>query len=105
MDSLIVHVIIINTLDLFGVLAAKYWSITKNPWLLLVTSLLFAGAGFFFARSLRFEGVAIVNIVWITISVVLVTLIGYFFFKEQITPRQLAGIFAILIGLVLVNWR
>jgi len=105
MNSFLVHIIIINALDLVGVLVAKYYSINRNPWLLFLTAALFAGAGFFFARSLRFEGMAIANILWITISIILVTIMGHFLFKEQISSFQIFGIGLILLGLVFINWK
>lgn len=105
MNSFIAHIVIINLLDLAGVFSAKYYSLSKNPWLLLLTTLFFAGAGFFFARSLRFEDVAIVNVLWITLSVLLVTLVGHFVFKEIITVQQWIGIFVILFGLALVTLK
>ena len=105
MNRFYFFIAIINTLDLVGIIAAKLFSTNKNPWLLLLTVFCFGGAGFFFARSLRYEGAAITNVLWIAISVILVTILGYFIFKENITPIQLIGIFVILLGLILVNWR
>jgi len=99
------QVMLTALLDLAGTITAKFWSSGKNPWLLLATFLLFGGAGFFFARSLRYEGMAIANIMWISLSVILISIIGYFAFKENIAPLQLAGIAVIIAGLVLVNLK
>ncbi len=103
MSQFVLYVAIINLLDLFGVVAAKLWSVNQNPWWLAGTVLGFGGAGFFFAKSLQFEGMAITNILWISISVILITLFGYFFFKENITTLQFIGMGVIVVGLVLVT--
>jgi len=105
MNPFIIHIVIINLLDLAGVLTAKFYSLNKNPGLLLLTALFFGGAGFFFARSLRYEGMAITNVLWIAISIILVTIFGYFIFKENIAPIQIIGIIVITIGLILVNLK
>lgn len=105
MNPFIIHIAIITLLDLAGVLSAKFYSINKSPSLLGLTVLCFGGAGFFFARSLKYEGMAITNVLWIAISVILVSIIGYFAFKEDIAPIQIAGIVIITIGLILVNLK
>lgn len=103
MNPFLAHILIITGLDVLGVLAAKMWYIHRNPWFILLTVLLFGGAGFVFARSLRFEGMAIANILWIALSIIAVTLIGFFGFKEEITTLQWAGIGLIATGLVFMN--
>lgn len=105
MSPFLLHIALINLLDLAGTICAKFWSINKNPWLLVGTFLLFGSAGFFFARSLRYEGMAITNVLWISISVILVTIVGYFTFRENIAPIQLVGIAVIMVGLVLINLK
>jgi len=105
MNQFIFLIAIITLLDLAGVLSAKFWSINKNPLLLLTTFLFFGAAGLVFARSLRYEGMAITNVLWIALSVIIVTIIGYFAFKEDIALIQIAGIIVIMIGLILINLK
>ncbi len=105
MSPFVIHIALITILDLVASLCAKYWSMNKNPLLLIATFLLLGGAGIVFARSLRYEGMAITNVIWIAMSIIMVTIAGYFFFKEQIAPIQLIGIGVIMIGLVLINMR
>jgi len=105
MTKFYIYIALINTLDLLGVLSGKMWSITHKPIYLIGCSLGFAGAGFFFALALKYEGSAITNVLWIAISVALVTALGYFVFKEQITSWQFLGIATVLIGIVFLNIR
>lgn len=103
MNPFIIHIAIITLLDITGIVCAKFYSINKSPLLILATVLLFGSAGYVFARSLKYEGVAITNVLWIALSVIITTIIGYFFFKEQITFIQFIGIGVITIGLILIN--
>ncbi len=105
MTKFYIYIALINTLDLFAILAGKMWSLTHKPIYIVACSLGFAAAGFFFALSLKYEGSAITNVIWIGISVILVTAMGYFLFKEHISGWQFLGIASILLGLVLVNIR
>lgn len=105
MNPFVLHIAIITLLDIGGSLCAKFYSINKNPWLLVGTVLLFGGAGYVFALSLKYEGMAITNVLWIALSILLVTVIGYFAFKEDIAHIQLAGIAVILVGLILINLK
>ncbi len=105
MSKFFFYIALINLLDLAGVLSAKFYSITKNPLLLALTAVLFGAAGFTFALSLKYEGIAITNVLWIAISVILVTIIGYFIFKEDIALIQIIGIIVITIGLILINLK
>lgn len=103
--TFILYIILIIILDAGASILAKLWSIHKHPLLLLGTFLTFGIAGYFFARSLQYEGVAVTNIIWIALSIIMVTLIGYFGFKEPISLLQVVGIITIIIGLVLINLK
>ena len=105
MKQYYIYVALINLLDLTGIVSAKLYYLTKNTVWLVLTVVLFAGAGFFFAKSLQYEGAAITNVLWVAISVLLVTIVGYFVFKEVITPLQLIGMLLVLAGLILITAR
>lgn len=89
--------------DLLAVLAGKMWIITGKPFYIALTSLGFAIAGIFFALSLKYEDVAIVNIIWIALSIILVALMGYFIFREHLSVIDILGIAMIMAGVVLLN--
>lgn len=105
MAKFYIYIALVNTLDLLAIFAGKMWSITHKPLYIVACSLAFAGAGFFFALSLKYEGSAITNIIWMGLSALLVTTMGYFLFKEHISGLQFVGITSVLIGLILVNIR
>lgn len=105
MNSFAAYLALITLFDVIGIFAAKFWIMNKNPWLLFLTVLGFGAAGYFYAHSLNFEGMAIANIMWISFSVIIVTLVGYFGFKEEISLIQGLGILLLIVGLVLINWK
>lgn len=99
------YIVIIALLDLFAEYIAKHWTLTNKPAYLALTILGFGTAGFFFALSLKYEGVAIANILWIALTAILVTLMGYFVFKEQLSAINLIGIAVVIVGVILINLR
>ena len=103
MSAFVIHIAIINLLDLIGIMLAKLWLLHRNPLLILGTVIAFGGAGYVFAKALRYEGMAIANVLWISISVILVTIMGYFIFKENISVTQFIGMGIILAGLITIN--
>lgn len=105
MGKFYIYIALINILDLLAILSGKMWSITHRPIYMVGCCLGFAGAGFFFALALKYEGSAVTNVLWIAISVALVTALGYFVFKEQITGWQFLGIATVLLGVVFLNVR
>ena len=95
----------ITITEIVGILIAKKWNLNNNPIYLSAVVFLFGLVGFLFASSLKYEGMAIMNILWISFSVITITFFGYFIFKENISFMQLAGIGIIVIGLFLVNFK
>ena len=105
MSPFIINVLIVSIFDLLGIISGKLWSLHKNPWWLVATALFFAAAGLTFARSLRYEGIAITNILWVSFSALFITVVGYFVFKENISLLQFAGMLIIIVGLAMINWK
>ena len=103
MNHLYFWLTFIGIFDLLATLSARYWSATKNPWFMVATVVFFSLAGVFFAFSLQFKEVAIANIFWISISILTVTIAGYFLFHEPITALQAIGMAILVIGLIIVN--
>ncbi|MBI4975595.1 EamA family transporter [Candidatus Peregrinibacteria bacterium] len=105
MTPFIFYIIAIIALDTFAEISAKMWSINKNPLFLAGVVLMFGLAGFLFARSLKYEGMAITNILWVALSVITISLVGYFVFKEQLSLIQTGGIVVVIAGLVMINLK
>src|SRR5690242_1989887 len=102
-NSLYIYVTFVIICDLMGVVFAKIWYLHHNPWFLAGSIIAFALTGYFFACSLYYENVGIVNVLWTAFSAIIVALVGCIFFKESITLKQMLGIIIIAIGLFVVN--
>lgn len=53
--------------------------------------------------SFRYEKIALVNIMWGSISACLLSLSAYYFYGEELTWMQIAGILVILIGTWMIH--
>jgi len=103
MSPFYLYIILALICDVSAIVSSKFYSLTHNS-LYLVGSIIGLGlTGFFFCKSLNYEGVAIANITWSALSAILITLIGYFYFKENLSLLQGIGMGIIVIGLILVN--
>ncbi len=98
-------IVTIALLDVFAEYTGKLWILRSKPIYLALTVLGFGAAGYFFALSLRYEGVAIANILWIALTIILVTLMGHFVFKEHLSAINIVGMAVIVFGIILVNIR
>ena len=103
MSTFVIYISIIAVLDLAASICAKMYAIKGSSIYMLGTIFFLGAAGFFFAKSLKFGGLAMVNITWIVLSVVIVSVASYFFFHESLSRIQILGIFISLIGMILVN--
>lgn len=105
MAEFYILIAIVSFLDLLAEYMGKNWALAGRPVYLWATCALFAVAGYFFAHSLKFHGVAIANILWIALTAILITLMGYFVFKEHLSMTNIVGMVVILIGVILVNLK
>lgn len=105
MRQFYIYILLIGIFDLVGTITAKLWSVNKSVTFLIITIVCFALSGLFIAMSMKYGEMAIVNIMWVAVSTLFVTLFGYFVFKEYLTPLQIIGILAVVVGFILVNFK
>lgn len=91
--------------DLLALVSIKYWYLRNNLVYLLIGMVSFSVTALFLGLSLKYEGVAIANIIWVALSAILSTIIGYYFFKESIVLHQFIGIAIIIVGLIVIQWK
>jgi len=103
MTNLVYVTIILGIFDTTACLTAKFWVAGKGSWLFFLSVICFAIAGVFFAYSLKFNPVAIVNVLWVAASVIFVTLFGVLYFKESISAVQYIGLAMVVVGFILIN--
>ena len=91
--------------DLMAILAGKMSLITGKSFYIALCAIGFGIAGYFFALTLKYEDVAIVNVLWIALSIILVALMGHFFFKEHLSSTNILGMAVVMLGVVILNLR
>lgn len=84
-------------------LKLKSTSATTNPYILPLTMAIYSLEPLLFFKALSVKGMAILNILWDSISNILVTLVGAFIFGEKISLINWLGIFLCTVGIVLVE--
>lgn len=105
MNNLIYVTLILGVFDTTACLAAKFWAAGRGSWLFFLSVASFAIAGVFFAYSLKFNPVAIVNVLWVAVSVVFVTVFGVVYFKENLSIAQYVGLVLVVLGFILINLK
>tara|TARA_R110002072_G_scaffold3345_3_gene24708 strand:- start:1400 stop:1771 length:372 start_codon:yes stop_codon:yes gene_type:complete len=76
-------------------------SIIKNKKILFITGgIFFYGlVGFLYYLALNTKlSLALVNIIWQTLTIIIVTLISIFYFKQPISKKEIIGIIIVIIG-------
>jgi multidrug transporter EmrE-like cation transporter len=71
-------------------------------WMIIPT-IAYAIQPWIFLQSLKFESLIVMNLMWDLISDILVTLVGVFYFKEQVGPYKTIGIVLSLISMTLMS--
>jgi small multidrug resistance pump len=93
------------TLEIIGDISLKWWAET-NRWLGFGVGLVVYGiALMLFAVLLRRAELAVVFSLWVGVAAVLLALAGWWIFGESLTPRHLAGLALVIVGMLLLGTR
>lgn len=80
----------------------KYASSKVAYWYLLGV-LIYAIIAYLIVLSFGYEKMAIVNIMWGGLSALILSLMAYFFYNEELTMKQIVGIVIVLVGTWLLH--
>ena len=69
----------------------------------LLCAVAFAAAFYFLSLTLKAIPVGVVYAIWSGVGIVLISIIGYFFFKQTLDWPALIGIGFIVIGVIVIN--
>jgi len=94
--------LLMASLDIGMMSVAKLTNLGRVPYLggLAASTALYSLQPFLFLQALRFESMVAANLLWNLISMIVVTLIGVFFFNESIKGLRIV---AILLGLLSIG--
>jgi multidrug transporter EmrE-like cation transporter len=102
MKTLLIYLGAIAVLDLAAVYFGKMYFLTNKGFFMALCALCLGLTGIFFSLSLKYGEMAIVNVIWISVSIVLATLLGVFYFNENISTFQYIGMGFILLGMIFI---
>jgi multidrug transporter EmrE-like cation transporter len=92
------------TLDVFmlGIIKAISTNTLEKIYMILPTAI-YALQPWLFLRSLKYESMTIMNLMWDVMSDILVTGTGVFFFKEKISRTKMIGIGFAILAVIFMN--
>lgn len=74
-----------------------------SPYFFAIPVIIYACQPVLFLKSLDYEGMAVMNMMWDLLSDVFVTFSGLYFFKEKITTKKFAGILLSILSIYLLS--
>lgn len=74
-----------------------------SPYFFAIPVLIYALQPVLFLKSLSYEGMSVMNMMWDLLSGVFVTIVGLYFFKEKITTKKFAGILLSILCVYLLS--
>ena len=98
--------LLMTLVDMLAFPIVKFISIGTlgSNWLIL-PAFLYALQPLILFRSLQFEGLAIMNLTWNTLSIIAITLIGVYYFKEKLSHTKTIGILLGMVSIGLLNYE
>ena len=96
---------IMATIDLFMLGLLKIISKNESRMIryMILPTIVYALQPWIFLGSLRYESLTVMNLMWDLISDVLVTILGLFYFKEEIGPYKKLGVALSLVSISLMS--
>jgi small multidrug resistance pump len=98
-----IYLIIAVLCETFGTACLKASNEFTRLWPSLGVLIGFAGAFYFLALTMRTMPIGIVYAIWSGLGIILITLIGLFFFKQSLDAAAYIGMGFILIGVIIIN--
>ena len=93
----------IDTIVLSGL---KEYDMGVNTWrgIVPIAMLTYSLQPYIFLQALQHESMTVMNILWDVISDIMVTAMGIFYFKEQISSLKRVGLMFAFIAIVLMSY-
>jgi spermidine export protein MdtJ len=86
-----------------GDIALKKWAVTDKYVFYWLGLFLYLVGIVFFSYTLREKNLAIANIILVTVNIISLTCVSYFYFDEKLTLVQFIGILLSLVGVILLE--
>ncbi|MDR0399510.1 MAG: QacE family quaternary ammonium compound efflux SMR transporter [Treponema sp.] len=89
--------------EIIATTALKYSNEFKNFVPVIFVVIGYANAFYFLSKTLTYIPIGIAYAIWSGIGIVLISTIGFVFFKQRLDVPAIIGICLILIGVVIIN--
>lgn len=70
---------------------------------MIVPTLIYAVQPWIFLKSLQFETLIVMNLLWDLMSNILVTIVGFLYFKERLGPYKTIGVILSFISVIFLS--
>ena len=87
-----------------GDIILKEWVVKSYSLFYIIGMVLYFISMNFLAQSYKYEDIAVASMLMVIFNVVTLTLVGYFFFHENITIYEFAGIFLGIVSISLLEF-
>ena len=99
------YALCMSSIDLIimSILKAKYLGLISGFWLFPLTMIIYSLQPILFYFGLSFKSMGIFNILWNSISSILIVLTGMYLFDEKLTRNNCIGIILCISGIILLG--
>ena len=93
------------SIDALVMAGIKQYDMGVIPWrgIVPIAMLIYSFQPYLFLQALQYESMTVMNILWDIISDILVTIMGIFYFKEQISSMKQVGLAFAFISIILFS--
>lgn len=98
--SLILSIVIVEAVAIWSL---KKYHLDNKILYFLLGVLLYAVVCWLLTKTFAYEGMALTNILWSGLSILLVAIIGVCYFKEQLTRNDMIGSILIVVGIMILQ--
>lgn len=100
---LVMFVLVIVIVENMAQFCLKEYQKCNALYWYLMGVVLYGAIAFLLVLSFKYEKMAIVNIMWGGLSALILTLVAYYFYGEELSKLQILGIVIILIGTAMLH--
>lgn len=95
----------LNDALILSLLKAFNIGLIKWKGIFVIAMIVYAFQPLIFYKGLDSNGLTVMNIVWDVTSIIIVTLIGTFYFSEKLNIYKKLGVFLSFISILLLMWK
>lgn len=100
------YALFMSSIDAIVLSGLKEYSLGNYfPFMVPIAMLVYSMQPLIFLKSLNYETMTVMNVLWDITSDVIVSLIGLFYFKEGLTVHKKIGLVFALIGIAFMSYE